>query len=459
MSSHVSTPHPGPFYAARRTLRRYATGGNVLIAATVLALVVANIPAVNQDYFAFWNQEMRLQVGGFNMFSHGGHPMTVLQFINDALMAVFFFTIGLEIKRELLVGELSSFRQALLPVMGAIGGMIVPVAIYLAFAAGTDYAGGAAIPMATDIAFSLGVLAMLGKRVPVSLKIFLTTLAVVDDIGGIVVIAVFYSTHIEAMLLVYAAVLLGALALGGVMRIQSKMFYCFIGVLVWMLFLESGIHPTIAGVLVAFCVPATPVFAPKRYIKEMRVAIARFRSEDDETLNRRSILSHDQLDWLKQIESASDKVISPLQDLEDSLHPLTTYIIIPLFAFANAGIYLLDIAPASVFQGISLAVICGLVVGKSVGIFLFSWLTVKFALAPMPHRADWPMIASVSMLGGIGFTVSLFIANLSFGDGGEVSAMLLDRAKIGIVAGSLLAGVTGYLGLRRYLPKAGADVE
>ena len=237
-------------------------------------------------------------------------------------MAIFFFSIGLEIKREILVGELSSFRQALLPIMGAIGGMIVPVAIFFMMSKGTDYVEGAAIPMATDIAFSLGVLGMLGSRVPVSLKIFLTTLAVVDDIGGIIVIAVFYSTHIKGMLLLYAFLLLGVLLLGSVLRIQSKIFYLSIGGIVWFLFLNSGVHPTIAGVLVAFCIPATPVFAPKKYIKLIRQAIRNFNEEDDEKLNKLSILDKKQMNWLKQVESASDKVISPLQELEDSLHPI-----------------------------------------------------------------------------------------------------------------------------------------
>ena len=224
------------FYAARQALRHHASGGNVLIFATVLALVVANIPGLNGLYNDFWNQPMRLQIGDFNVLSHAGHPMTVLQFINDALMAVFFFSIGLEIKREVLVGELSSFRQALLPIMGAIGGMLLPVGLYIAFAAGSDYVGGAAIPMATDIAFSLGVLALLGSRVPVSLKIFLTTLAVVDDIGGIIVIAAFYSSHIDGSFLGYAAIGLAVLLVGGgFLKIQSKLFYVLIGGVVWFL--------------------------------------------------------------------------------------------------------------------------------------------------------------------------------------------------------------------------------
>lgn len=443
------------YYAASQAIHRHASGGNLLIFATILALIAANIPSISGHYFNFWDQEVRLQLGGFNFFSHNGHPMTMLQFINDALMAIFFFTIGLEIKREILVGELSSFRQALLPILAAVGGMLFPVLIYFIMASGTDYIDGAAIPMATDIAFSLGVLAMLGKRVPLSLKIFLTTLAVVDDIGGIIVIAAFYSTDINFILLVYAAILLGVLVLGSALKIQSKMFYMGIGAVVWFLFLNSGIHPTIAGVIVAFCVPATPVVAPKKYVKMIRQSIGHFRNEDDEKLSKKSILTKDQLNWLKQVESASDKVISPMQDLEDSLHPLVNYVILPLFAFANAGIFLLDTDPVTIFEGISLAIIVALVLGKFLGIFIFSWLTVKFGLAPMPAHSNWKMIASVALLGGIGFTVSLFIANLSFGDNAALADML-NHAKLGIVVGSLIAGVGGFAILHVTLPKGEA---
>lgn len=328
----------------------------MLIISTLLALVIANIPALNQYYFNFWQQEVRLQIGSFNLFSNGGHPMSLLSFINDALMAVFFFTIGLEIKREILVGQLASFRNALLPIVAAIGGMLLPVGIFMLLSGGTPYAGGAAIPMATDIAFSLGILAMLGSRVPLSLKIFLTTLAVVDDIGGILVIAIGYTAHVELWYLIGAAIVLGILCIGQHIRIKSKIFYLTLGGVVWFLFLNSGVHPTIAGVLVAFCIPAKPVFNPKGYIKTIRRAIGNFRAENDEALTRYSILSGQQMDWLKQIESASDKVISPLQELEDSLHPIVNYLIVPLFAFANAGIYLLDMTPGAALEGVSLAI-------------------------------------------------------------------------------------------------------
>ncbi|MCM1368969.1 MAG: Na+/H+ antiporter NhaA [Candidatus Amulumruptor caecigallinarius] len=441
------------FFTARKTIKNYANGGNVLIVATALALIIVNIPFFTDFYNNLWTHEIELRVGSFNLFSHHGEPMSIMAFINDALMAVFFFSVGLEIKREVLVGELSSFRNALLPIVAAVGGMGVPVLIYWLMAGDTPYAGGAAIPMATDIAFSLGVLAMLGKRVPIGLKVFLTTLAVVDDIGGILVIAIFYSSSIDFMLLIWAACCIVALIAGALCGIQSKLFYGFIGTFVWFFFLNAGIHPTIAGVIVAFTIPAKPVFAPKNYVKTIRKNIGFFSREDDEALNTRTILNKDQMNWLKEIETASDKVISPLQDMEDTLHPLVNYIIVPLFAFANAGIFFGDMNFAQMFNGIAPAIIVSLVVGKFLGIFLFSWLTIRLKLAPMPEGANWSRLASVSVLGGIGFTVSLFIANLSFGSADPFMAELLNDAKLGILIGSLLAGILGWALLHFTLPK------
>ncbi len=440
------------FFTARKSVKNYANGGNILIAATILALIVVNIPGLTDFYNSLWTHEIALQVGDFNLFSHNGHPLNIIQFINDALMAVFFLQIGLEIKREILVGELSSFRQALLPIVAAIGGMIVPVAIFSYIGKGSEFLNGAAIPMATDIAFSLGVLAMLGSRVPISLKIFLTTLAVVDDIGGILVIAIFYSTDINYMMLLIAAALFVVLMLGSKFRIQSKLFYLGIGAFIWFLFMNAGIHPTIAGVLIAFCVPAKPVYAPKGYIKTIQKNIKHFETDNLTNKDSKTILSKQQLNWLKEIESASDKVISPLQDLEDSLHPIVNYLIVPIFAFANAGIFLGDLEVSSVFQGVSLAIIAGLVLGKFIGIFSFTWLCVKMRLAPKPENSNWKMIAGVSMLGGIGFTVSLFIANLSFGTDPQY-AEILNSAKLGIVVGSIIAGLLGYMFLNFSLPK------
>ncbi len=398
------------FFTFKKIFKDYANGGNMLMLATVLALLVVNLPFSTEFYNSLWTHEMALQIGDFNLFSHHGEPMSVMAFINDALMAVFFFSVGLEIKREVLVGELHSVRKALLPIIGACGGMIVPVTVFYLLAKGTDYVNGCAIPMATDIAFSLGVLAMLGNRVPIGLKVFLTT--------------------------------------------QSKMFYLMLGAVVWFLFLNAGIHPTIAGVLIAFTIPAKPVYAPKKYIQTIRTNIGYFDEENDETLNSRTILSDEQLDHLKEIESASDKVISPLQDMEDSLHPVVNYIIVPLFAFANAGIFLGDMDISMAFSGVSLATMSGLVVGKFVGIFIFAFLAIKLGLAPMPKGGNWARMASISMLGGIGFTVSLFIANLSFGTGDPALSLMLNESKLGILIGSLVAGILGWLMLHLTLPKA-----
>lgn len=440
-------------YAIKKSIKNYASGGNVLIVATLLAFIIANSPIADM-YFSWWAQPISLQLGDFNLFSHNGHPMTVMEFINDALMAIFFFSIGLEIKREVLVGELTFIKQALLPIVAAIGGMVIPVLLFMYIGRGSDFLRGSAIPMATDIAFSLGVLAMLGKRVPISLKIFLTTLAVVDDIGGILVIAIFYSSHISVTYLFYAAGIFLILWLGGRAGINSKMFYFILGGVVWFLFLNSGIHPTIAGVLVAFCIPAKPVLATTRFISTIRDEIANFPQEQFHGDSDSSImLSKDQINCLKSIESASDKVISPLQDLEDTLHPVINYLIIPLFAFANAGIVLSGIELSSLFTGISLAVFVGLLFGKFVGIFFSSWLIIKLKIVPMPTHSTWKSLAAVSVLGGIGFTVSLFIANLSFGNMGPEGIELLEHAKLGIVMGSLVSGILGYILLNLFLPK------
>ncbi len=446
------------FYTARKTIRNYANGGNVLICATILALLVVNLPFTKNLYESLWTHELALQVGSFNLFSHHGHPMSIMAFINDALMALFFFSVGLEIKREVLVGELSSFRNALLPIVGALGGMFVPILIFWLMARGTEYADGFAIPMATDIAFSLGVLAMLGKRVPIGLKVFLTTLAVVDDIGGIVVIALFYSTHIDYMLLLWAAGCLALVFIGGKLGIQTKLFYIIVGAFVWFFFLNAGIHPTIAGVLVAFCVPAKPVYAPKKYVKTIRKNISHFAHEDDDSLNSRTILNKEQMNWLKEIETASDKVISPLQDMEDSLHPLVNYIIVPLFAFANAGIYFGGMEFSQLFSGIAPAIILGLILGKFLGVFLFSAVCILLKWAPMPEGMNWSRLASVSILAGIGFTVSLFIADLSFG-GDPLRNALLNDSKLGILVGSLIAGILGWAMLHFTLPKDAQEEE
>ena len=431
-------------YSFLSFLKHRVNGGMVLMIVAVLAMVVANSPWADA-YHAFWSHPVSLQVGSFNLFSHHGEPLTLMAFINDALMAVFFFSVGLEIKREVLVGELSSLRQALLPIIAAVGGMLVPVLLYFALTAGTPAADGLAIPMATDIAFSQGVLSLFGKRVPLSLKIFLTAFAVVDDIGGILVIAFGYTSHLDAAYLLSALGVLLLLAVANRMRVMSRTFYCWAGIVVWYLFLQSGVHATIAGVLVAFTIPSIPCLNVKKYIARIRENVAEFPHFDKSSI----LLTPNQIDILKSIESASDRVISPLQFMEDRMHGMVNYLIMPLFAFANAGITLSG-AEGAVAGPVTYAIVIGLVLGKSVGIYLFTWLAVRSRVTALPQGMNWQNVAGVSLLGGIGFTVSLFIANLSFGETDEV---LLNQAKLGVLVGTVLAGVLGYVVLRYVLPK------
>ena len=431
-------------YSFLSFLKHRVNGGMVLMIVAVLAMVVANSPWADA-YHAFWSHPVSLQVGSFNLFSHHGEPLTLMAFINDALMAVFFFSVGLEIKREVLVGELSSLRQALLPIIAAVGGMLVPVLLYFALTAGTPAADGLAIPMATDIAFSLGVLSLFGRRVPLSLKIFLTAFAVVDDIGGILVIAFGYTSHLDVAYLLGALGVLLLLAVANRMRVMSRTFYCWAGIVVWYLFLQSGVHATIAGVLVAFTIPSIPCLNVKKYIARIRENVAEFPHFDKSSI----LLTPNQIDILKSIESASDRVISPLQFMEDRMHGMVNYLIMPLFAFANAGITLSG-AEGAVAGPVTYAIVIGLVLGKSVGIYLFTWLAVRSRVTALPQGMNWQNVAGVSLLGGIGFTVSLFIANLSFGETDEV---LLNQAKLGVLVGTVLAGVLGYVVLRYVLPK------
>ena len=416
----------------------------LLFVTAIAAAIIANSPLA-PAYQEFLSHELHFRIGSFNLLSHGGQNLTMIEFINDGLMTVFFLLVGLEIKRELLVGELSSFRKAVLPFIAACGGMLIPVLIYSFICTPyTPEGQGLAIPMATDIAFSLGVLSLLGKRVPLSLKIFLTAFAVVDDIGGILVIAVFYSSHVAYGYLLLAALLFVLLYFIGKHGATNKLFFLIIGVIIWYLFLQSGIHSTIAGVLFAFIIPAKPQLHVGKYIERIRRIINTFPTMEGNSI----VLTNEQIAKLKQVESASDRVISPLQSLEDNLHGAVNYIILPLFAFVNAGVVFSG--GGEVMGEVSIAVALGLLCGKFLGIYFFTWLAIKSRLAPMPEGMNWKNIAGVSLLGGIGFTVSLFIANLSFG---STYPILLNQAKFGVLSGTVLAGALGYIVLYLVLPK------
>lgn len=444
-------------YSFLKMFRKYVTSSVMLVLATILALIIANT-SLSHTYTSFWNLPMSLSIGNFNLFSHGGTTLTVMEFINDFLMVVFFFSVGLEIKREILVGELSSVKKALLPVIGAIGGMLVPVLVFwLVSPDDPTMLRGAAIPMATDIAFSLGVLSTFGNRVPLSLKVFLAALAVADDLGGILIIALFYTTEIHLNFLLYALILIAILIFGNMKGVRSKFFYIFVGVFVWYCFLNSGIHATIAGVIVAFCIPATLKRTPTFFIERIRRRINQFPVNNIEKGCKAPLLTDNQIGILKSIENASDHIISPLQDMEDSLRTPINYFVIPVFAFANAGIVLEGMSLANLFSGVGLAVFLGLVIGKFIGVFSFSWMAIKLGLVKKPSGADFKSFASVCALSGIGFTVAMFIADLSYDSTMPQTAILLSDAKIGILCGSLLSGIISWLLLNHNLPRPVSD--
>ena len=426
----------------------------VLIVCTVLALICANIPVVKDWYFSLWQHNVSVSIGNFNLFSHNGHPMTLMAVINDFLMAIFFLSVGLEIKREIRVGELSTREKALLPIIGACGGMIVPVLLFWLTCPGdAAMQRGLAIPMATDIAFSLGVLSVFSKRVPIGLKVFLAALAVADDLGGIIVIALFYSSDIDFLYLSLSAACVAVMVLANILKVRRKAFYVTIGLVLWYMMLNSGIHATIAGVIVAFCVPATLKKGTGHYLERIRKNISKFPVIDVDDQHNAVVLTNEQIHTLKSIESAADKMISPLQDLEDNLHFLINYLVIPLFAFANAGIDLSGLSLESLFSGVSLSVIIGLVLGKFLGVFSFSWLAVRMKIVALPAGATWKAFASVCVVCGIGFTVSMFIADLSYAGLGAQGAALLNEAKLGVLCGSVISALLGCWLLNRNLPK------
>ena len=442
-------------------IRRHVSASLLLIIATVLALVFANLPATRDLYAWLWQQPVSLSIGSFNVFSHGGHPLTLMDFINDFLMFFFFLSVGLEIKREVLCGELSSRQKALLPVIGACGGMLVPVIVFFCVCLGHPLMErGCAIPMATDIAFSLGVLSMFGKRVPLGLKIFLAALAVADDLGGIIVIALFYSQGLAWPYLIGAAVVIAILLIGNKRNVRLKQFYMFLGLILWYMVLNSGIHATIAGVALAFCVPANLTRGTRYYMEYIREFLKEYPDIEftEADRNKAMVVSKDDIQVLRRIEKASDYLISPLQDIEDYLAIPVNRVIIPLFAFANAGVNFTGMSIGSLFHGVALGVFLGLLVGKFTGVLSFSWLSIKLGWCQMPEGGNWRSFASVCMICGIGFTVSMFIAALSYpAHLGTDGADMLNEAKLGILCGTVASALIGALMLNHTLPKQSKD--
>ncbi|MBI4219715.1 MAG: Na+/H+ antiporter NhaA [Chloroflexi bacterium] len=411
--------------------RLEASSGLLLIFATVAALALAN-SGWSERYHDLW--ELKLAIGT---------PGTALNrpihfWINDGLMAFFFLVVGLEIKRELLVGELASPRRAALPMIAAAGGMAIPAVVYFLFNAGTETARGWAIPVATDIAFALGVLALLGSRVPVAMKAFLTALAIADDIGGVIVIALFFTeTLVWTGLLAAGAVFL-VLILAGRLGIRSPLVYGALGVLLWFALLRSGVHATLAGVLVAFTIPARTRIESDEFIESGRNLLDHFERS---SVPERTVLSNqEQHDAIESLERACEQAETPLQRIERQLHPWVVFAIIPLFAFANAGVSLGGDFAGSLLEPVTLGVMFGLMIGKPVGITLAVWFAVKARLAALPSGIGMVQIHGVAWLGGIGFTLAIFIAELALVDEAHLA-----QAKVGILAGSLLAGIVGTL--------------
>ena len=412
-------------------------GGLLLLGTALLALAWANSPW-HAAYSWLLDQRVAIGFGGRSL------SLTILAWLNDGLMAVFFLLVGLELKRELLVGELSSRRGAALPFFAALGGMVIPTLLYLAIAPGTASQGWA-IPMATDIAFALGVLAVLGSRVPTALKVFLTAIAVVDDLGAVLVIALFYTRDLHLDALILAGLLLGLLCLLNRWRVRALAPYLVIGAGLWLALHESGLHATLAGIGLALTVPTRTLIDAAQFSARARALTDEFDAA--ETGDLQVLTSQGQQEALHQLEQTAERVQSPLLRLEHRLQPVVHFGILPLFAFANAGIRL--VAPEAAPGPITFGVAVGLVLGKPIGITLASWLAIRSGVAVLPPRTTWPLIHGAAWLGGIGFTVSLFVAVLAFGSTPDQ----LYAAKLGILAGSTVAGGVGAFLLTRAAAK------
>lgn len=423
-------------------LENTASGGIVLIITTIIAMILANNSYLSEHYFSILHAHINLNIADI---IHIDKPLEY--WINDFLMAIFFFVIGLEIKREVIAGELSDIRQASLPIAAAIGGMILPASIYLlSIQSMPEASHGWGIPMATDIAFSLGIISLLGKRVPFSLKIFLTALAIVDDLGAVLVIALFYTSNIDFGYLLGGLGIFAFLILLNRLNIYKISIYMILGLVLWYFFFKSGIHATIAGVLLALTIPAKRRITSKdSFIEQVRLSLHEFHFTKQ--TQKKYFLTDDQSHSVDNIVYACNKVSSPLQRLEHALHPFVAFFIMPVFALANAGIKIEGDFLQSVISPVSLSVILGLFLGKQAGIMLFTWIGFKLKLGVLPPDLSWKHIYGMACLAGIGFTMSLFIANLAFKDFDHIQL-----AKIGTLAGSLLSSIFGVIILMKVKP-------
>ncbi len=419
-------------------LKIESASGLVLLACTAIALGLANSP-YGHAFAEFWHTPIGITIGNFHMVESLAH------WVNDGLMTIFFFVVGLEIKRELVAGELRDPRKAALPIMAAFGGMIAPAAIYYGLQRGQPGEPGWGIPMATDIAFVVGFLALLGSRVPIGLKILLLSLAIADDIGAVLVIAVFYSSTIIFEILGAAAAGFAFVIFIRLLGVRRVPVYFVIGVAIWFAFLKSGVHPTVAGVVLGLMTPSG-VWVSDITLREL-VADTWKRLQ----MERDGQVEPHQKPMLEQLQNAAKEAVSPLERLEGALHPWVAYLIMPIFALANAGV---QVDPSALTHPVSLAAAAGLVIGKPLGIVLISWFSVQIGIARLPAGVNWKVMIGAGCLAGIGFTMSLFVAGLAFKD--EAMREYLDAGKIGTLTGSTISAILGSILLLIFLPKNAA---
>ncbi len=412
-------------------LHNESIGGVLLFICAVIALIGANFP-VFSFLNDFWHQSAAISVSDFKI------EMTIEQWINDGLMVIFFFVVGLEIKREMLVGELSSIKHAALPIFAALGGMVVPAIIYTIFNnSSLDTVNGWGIPMATDIAFALGVLSLLGKKAPISLKIFLTALAIVDDLGAIVVIAIFYPAHaLHLEMLFYAALVVLFLLTLGRYKVHNTLMYVIPGVLLWWFILQSGVHATIAGVILALTIPPKTAINEVRFYVGLKYLIDKFKKVSNSQIE--VLANPQQQHIIHQMNEKVQKINPLMHKFESALHPWVTFIIMPLFALANAGVVINTELLTFPMPPVIVGIFFGLLLGKPLGIFIFSWLSVKLKLAVLPDNTKWSQVLALGVIAGIGFTMSIFIDNLAFTD-----MAVVNLGKIAILGTSLIAAVLG----------------
>jgi NhaA family Na+:H+ antiporter len=420
----------------QRFIHAESAGGVLLLAATAAAMVWANSPWAD-SYTHVWGTTISLAVGSHAL------EKTLLEWINDGLMAMFFFVIGLEIKREILVGELSSIRQAVLPLLAAAGGAMLPAGLYYAVNASGPGSSGWGIPMATDIAFTLGILSLLGRRVPLGLKVFLTALAIADDLFAVLVIALFYTSTLSWTHLGIGGIFILLLMTANVAGLRHPLVYSLLGIGgLWLAFLFSGVHATIAGVIAAMTIPARPRLSDPEFLAKGKVLLSRF--EDVAYREVPQLANRERQQITSRIRTAVEDAETPLQQLEQGLHPWVTVVVMPLFALANAGIGVDESLRDMLINPVAMGIILGLLVGKPVGIVAASWLSVRGGWTDLPHEVSWVHLWAAGCLAGIGFTMSLFIAGLAFPH--DLSLM---SAKIGILAASTIAGTVGWILMKR----------